>query len=312
MDSDIVVIALTYTLLSAGLQFAMTPVNTWGLNSLDNKVLQHAQGLSNTMNQVATSFGTALLVSVSAFGPRLAPGASALEQTYLGDHLAYCVTAALWWWRSPSFACSCATAWRNARKPGGPAGRSGREEGRSGQVAEQRDAARAGSLGAPAGVAHVGMAAAERRGAAIGRARRHGHADLRVEHAMTTDPSYVTVDAEMRDVIRVMAATDTSGVPVVDDSLRVKGFVSRRRRGVLLGQQRLVAFRRHAQPVPLPRRRRRGRAPFEYAGLNVMRLATQRVVAVESQCPLDKACRMLAKSASRRCRWWTMGCLWDR
>ena len=35
-------------------------------------------------------------------------------------------------------------------------------------------------------------------------------------------------------------------------------------------------------------------------GLNVMRLATQRVVAVESQCPLDKACRMLAEKRIKK------------
>ncbi len=73
MDSDIVVITVVYAVLTAGLQFAMTPINAWGLNSLDNSVLQHAQGLSNTFNQVTASFGTALLVSVSAFGPMVAP-----------------------------------------------------------------------------------------------------------------------------------------------------------------------------------------------------------------------------------------------
>ena len=54
------------------------------MNSLDNRVIQHAQGLSNTMNQVAGSFGTAVLVSVSALAPLVAPGASAAEQAYLG------------------------------------------------------------------------------------------------------------------------------------------------------------------------------------------------------------------------------------
>ncbi|MGN0035585.1 MAG: DHA2 family efflux MFS transporter permease subunit [Coriobacteriales bacterium] len=41
---------VTYLILSVGLQFVMTPINTWGVNSLDNSVVQHAQSLSNTMN----------------------------------------------------------------------------------------------------------------------------------------------------------------------------------------------------------------------------------------------------------------------
>ncbi len=300
MDSDIVVIALTYTLLSAGLQFAMTPVNTWGLNSLDNKVLQHAQGLSNTMNQVAASFGTALLVSVSAFGPRLAPGASALEQTYLGDHLAYCVTAAL---MVVAFAIICVFVRDGVAKraeAGRPAGRSGREEGRSGQVAEQRDAARAGSLGAPAGVAHVGMAAAESAALQSAVLAAMDMRDLRVEHAMTTDPSYVTVDAEMRDVIRVMAATDTSGVPVVDDSLRVKGFVSDGDVASYLGSSDSSLFDATLNLYRFPDDGDVAERLSNMLGLNVMRLATQRVVAVESQCPLDKACRMLAEKRIKK------------
>ena len=37
-------VTITYTVLVVGLQFTMTPLNTWGVNSLDNSVIQHAQG----------------------------------------------------------------------------------------------------------------------------------------------------------------------------------------------------------------------------------------------------------------------------
>jgi MFS family permease len=95
VDTSIIFVGVAYTLLSVGMQFAMTPMNTWGVNSLDNSVVQHAQSLSNTLNQVAGSFGTALLVSLSALGPTLAPGSAELEQTMAGYHLAICVTALL-------------------------------------------------------------------------------------------------------------------------------------------------------------------------------------------------------------------------
>ena len=76
IDTDFIFIMLAYTVLMVGLQFTMTPLNTWGVNSLSNDVIQHAQSLSNTLNQVAASMGTAMLVSISALAPAFAPNAS--------------------------------------------------------------------------------------------------------------------------------------------------------------------------------------------------------------------------------------------
>ena len=95
IDANFITVVLTYTTLVIGLQFTMTPLNTWGVNSLDNRVIQHAQGLSNTMNQVAGSFGTAVLVSVSALAPLVAPDAPAAEQAYLGEAYGPCTTFGL-------------------------------------------------------------------------------------------------------------------------------------------------------------------------------------------------------------------------
>ena len=95
IDSVFITLTLTYTVLVVGLQFTMTPLNTWGVNSLPNSVIQHAQGVSNTLNQVAASMGTAVLVSISALAPAVAPDAPALEQSYLGDHMAFITPFAL-------------------------------------------------------------------------------------------------------------------------------------------------------------------------------------------------------------------------
>ena len=65
-DSPVLLVSVMYAVLAIGIQFTMTPVNTWGVNSLPNEAIQHAQSTSNTINQVAASFGTALLVSVAA------------------------------------------------------------------------------------------------------------------------------------------------------------------------------------------------------------------------------------------------------
>ena len=78
-----------------GLQASMTPLNTWGINTLDNRVIQHANALANTLNQAAASFGTALLISVSAMGSVVAPQAARREQLYAGYHLSFAVVMVL-------------------------------------------------------------------------------------------------------------------------------------------------------------------------------------------------------------------------
>lgn len=49
---------------SAGLMFATTPLNTWSLGFLPDELIPHGNAVSNTMRQVASAVGTAILVSV--------------------------------------------------------------------------------------------------------------------------------------------------------------------------------------------------------------------------------------------------------
>lgn len=84
-----------YTCLGVGMQAIITPIGTWGLNSLDNKVIQHANALQNTTNQVGASLGTAVLVSLSATSGFFFPDMPALEQAMAGDRIAFCFTAVL-------------------------------------------------------------------------------------------------------------------------------------------------------------------------------------------------------------------------
>ena len=95
IDTPIVAVAVVYAVMAIGMQFTMTPVNTWGVNSLPNDAIQHAQSTSNTMNQVAASFGTALLVSVAATVSANTTSLTGLENTFFGYHAAFCITALL-------------------------------------------------------------------------------------------------------------------------------------------------------------------------------------------------------------------------
>lgn len=94
-DTLVVLCSVVYALMAIGIQFTMTPLNTWGINSLPNDAIQHAQSTSNTINQVAGSFGTALLVSIAAAVSNAAVGLGEVERTFAGYHAAFCTTAIL-------------------------------------------------------------------------------------------------------------------------------------------------------------------------------------------------------------------------
>lgn len=90
VDTNIIVVAAVYTVLSIGIQFLITPMDTWGMNSLDNSVLQHGNAVYSTFMQVGVAFGTAFIVSLTGLAPLFAPaGASAVEVTNTGTHLAF-------------------------------------------------------------------------------------------------------------------------------------------------------------------------------------------------------------------------------
>ena len=98
----------------------------------------------------------------------------------------------------------------------------------------------------------------------------------------------------MRDVVRLLAATETSGVPVVDGSHRVVGFVSDGDVASYLGRNEsslfdaaLNLYRFADDDEPQLRLAR-------MLDLNVMDMAARHVVAVEPGDSLDEACHMLA------------------
>lgn len=88
-DSTIAMVTACYSVFLFGLMAVGTPLNTWGVNSLDNSVMQHANAVSNTLNQIGASFGSAFIVSLTTLPAALNPGASAGEQLFLGDHYAF-------------------------------------------------------------------------------------------------------------------------------------------------------------------------------------------------------------------------------
>lgn len=83
-----------YAVRMFGLSLVNMPINTWGMNALPTRLINHGTALGNTFRQVAGSFGTALLVSVSTAATNSQVGAmSGVEASVYGINAAFAVAA---------------------------------------------------------------------------------------------------------------------------------------------------------------------------------------------------------------------------
>ncbi|WP_165252983.1 DHA2 family efflux MFS transporter permease subunit [Adlercreutzia sp. ZJ304] len=270
IDTDFVFIALAYTVLTMGLQFTMTPLNTWGVNSLDNSVIQHAQGLSNTLNQVAASLGTAVLVSISALAPYMVPEASPLEQAYVGNHLAFSTTCAL----MVVAVLVILFFVRDVKKD---------KKAVAGSDAQRiSDSLRAQADGAVAAGSVVTQA-------------DDPYSEICAKDAMTCNPVFALEDAAMRDVIRTMAANDTSGLPLVNAAGDLAGFISDGDIASYLGKNEISFFDTSMNLYRFIDSEAMKQRLFDLLELKAADIATKRVISVEEDTPIDEVCRVLAE-----------------
>lgn len=274
MDSSFVFIMLSYTVLMVGLQFTMTPLNTWGVNSLDNSVLQHAQGLSNTLNQVAASVGTALLVSISALSPLLVPDAPPVEQAFTGYHMAYTATAILM-----AVAVLIIVLFV-----------SDKEKRAKGATTTQEASDALPDYAAGLDGVTVDARADEPKIELLG-----GTIGTKVRDAMNASPVCASSTMPMREVIRLMSCTDSSGLPIVDGEGSLVGFISDGDVANYLGRHDIsvidttLNLYRFVDDSPL-----KGRL-LGLLDLNVMGIATKKVISVDADLAIDDACRVLAE-----------------
>lgn len=72
------------------------PVTTWGMNALDNKVINHGNAVNNTLRQVSGSLGTAIVVSVySIVSGAGAESLGVIQADMIGVNVAFGVQAVL-------------------------------------------------------------------------------------------------------------------------------------------------------------------------------------------------------------------------
>ena len=248
-------IIVIYTCLGVGMQALVTPLNTWGINTLDNRVIQHANALQNTLNQVGASLGTAILVSLSATSTFLFPEMPAIEQAMAGDRIAFAFTALI----MIAIFAVIVVAVRDTKK-------------------EPSAAERANALRLPT------------------KADDHIAVDL----AMNKQPYFVHSTDSIREVAQILATNKTSGVPVVNEHMKVVGFISDgdimkyigRSEGAVLDAT-LMLYRATDNENFMQR-------VSELLDLNVMRIATKGAISVESGSELDEACRLLAEKRIKK------------
>lgn len=96
LDSPIWYITLLYFLRMVALSLVNMPINTWGMNSLDTRLMSHGTSINNTFRMVAGSLGTAVVVSVySLCGSQLGPSMGDMQAQMIGVNVAFAICAAI-------------------------------------------------------------------------------------------------------------------------------------------------------------------------------------------------------------------------
>ncbi len=82
-----------YVIQSSGLTIANMPVNTWGINSLENQYIAHGNAIGNTGRQVGGSISTAIIVTIMTMVTGANRAADPILATASGVRAAYGVSA---------------------------------------------------------------------------------------------------------------------------------------------------------------------------------------------------------------------------
>lgn len=263
-QSNMALVTASYSIMICGLMFIGTPLNTWGINSLHNSVIQHANAVTNTLNQIAASIGTAALVALSSFGPQFAPGADALTQTFTGQHAALIGATVMGVIAYVIMVVFVRDSF--------PRAKAGTQAGASAAAKTSEAVPSAGS--APHSITDLDTAA-----------------DI-----MKANPYAVLGSATVRDAITIMLEAKTSGLPVMDAKGGLVGFVSDGDIVNYLGQDQAAAtpidsfFNAYMFDSGETYRERTAKL----LDLSVDSIATKHVISVEADTPVERACRILA------------------
>ena len=262
--------------MSIGIQFLNTPLNTWGINSLDNRVIQHANSISSTMNQVGISVGTEFIVSLTALGGFLAPAdASVQVVTMAGVHAAFCGMCVL-------LIIVVLGILIFVHEKGGKKASADAAAGSAAGTDSQAGVAAGPFVAFPS---LEGIAGIDR--------------PFLVSDVMNPQPNVVSQDATVRQAIDAMRATETSGVPVVDSTGGVVGFISD---GDIMGylSNQTGNLSDGTNYFALIEDQDFWTRLGSLLDLNVMRLATKRVISIEALDNAEVAFKLLSEKRIKK------------
>lgn len=95
-DTSILYVTAMYTVRLFALALVNMPLATWGMNALDNKLLNHGTSVNNTFRQVAGSLGTAIIISISTIATNVGQQSmDALQANIFGIDVAFGISGAL-------------------------------------------------------------------------------------------------------------------------------------------------------------------------------------------------------------------------
>lgn len=92
----LITLTIIYTVRLFSLSLVNMPITTWGMNALDNDVVNHGTSVNNTFRQVAGSLGTAVIVSASTIATNMSsPVMGEPAASFFGIDMAFVVATAL-------------------------------------------------------------------------------------------------------------------------------------------------------------------------------------------------------------------------
>ncbi|MBQ3106759.1 MAG: DHA2 family efflux MFS transporter permease subunit [Eggerthellaceae bacterium] len=98
IDTNLLYLTCLYAVRMFSLSLVNMPITTWGMNALENRLINHGTSVNNTLRQVAGSLGTAVIISVSTIAGGAAQqhlGMDATASTMLGINAAFGVCSLL-------------------------------------------------------------------------------------------------------------------------------------------------------------------------------------------------------------------------
>jgi Na+/melibiose symporter-like transporter len=82
-------VCIAYTVRMGGMSLVNMPINTWGINALNQDRIAHGNAVNNTFRQIAGSMGAALLVTVMMIFAGAHSGGDMVEATAAGVSAAF-------------------------------------------------------------------------------------------------------------------------------------------------------------------------------------------------------------------------------